>query len=68
MLRVYAYNRAAYRAYQKAGFREFGRRREAVWMGGRLWDAIYMECLATEFESPELGSALAPEEIGHEQG
>jgi RimJ/RimL family protein N-acetyltransferase len=63
MLRVYAYNRAAYRAYQKAGFREFGRRREAVWMGGRLWDTIYMECLATE-----LGSVLAPEEIGHEQG
>ena len=21
-------------------------RRESVWMGGRLWDTIYMECLA----------------------
>ncbi len=67
MLVVYAYNQAGYRAYQKAGFREFGRRREAVWMGGRLWDAIYMECLATEFESPVLGRMLAPAGINHEQ-
>lgn len=61
MLGVYAYNRAAHRAYQKAGFREFGRRREAVWMGGRLWDVIYMECLATEFTSPVLGRIFAPD-------
>ncbi len=61
MLSVYAYNRAAHRAYQKAGFREFGRRREAVWMGGRLWDIIYMECLATEFTSPVLGRIFAPD-------
>ena len=46
MLSVYAYNPAARRAYEKAGFRECGRRRESVWMGGRLWDTIYMEALA----------------------
>jgi RimJ/RimL family protein N-acetyltransferase len=49
MLRVYAYNLGGLRAYTKAGFREFGRRREAKMMGGHLWDVIYMECLASEF-------------------
>jgi RimJ/RimL family protein N-acetyltransferase len=49
MLRVYEYNRAGYRAYRKAGFRECGRRRQCKRLGDRLWDVIYMECLATEF-------------------
>lgn len=51
MLTVYAYNPAAIRAYEKAGFREFARRRESVWMGGRLWDTIYMECLAPDSDA-----------------
>ena len=49
MLRVYEYNRAGYRAYRNAGFRECGRRRQCKRLGDRLWDVIYMECLATEF-------------------
>jgi RimJ/RimL family protein N-acetyltransferase len=49
MLRVYGYNLAGYHAYQKAGFREWGRRRQCKQMGGKLWDVIFMECLATEF-------------------
>jgi diamine N-acetyltransferase len=61
MLRVFAYNRAGIRAYQKAGFREFGRRREAVWMGGQIWDVVYMESLATEFTSPVLADVFAPD-------
>jgi len=60
MLAVYAYNPAAIRAYEKAGFREFARRRASVWMGGRLWDTIYMECLATDFASPALLPPPAP--------
>ena len=52
MLTVYAYNPAAIRAYEKAGFRECGRRRASVWMGGRLWDTLLMECLAPAFASP----------------
>jgi diamine N-acetyltransferase len=62
MLRVFAYNLAGLRAYQKAGFREFGRRREAVFMGGRLWDVVFMECLASEFTSPVLAGVFAPDE------
>ena len=48
-LTVYEYNLAGRRAYSNAGFRECGRRRQAQWMGGKWWDVICMECLATEF-------------------
>ena len=61
-LAVFAYNPGAIRAYEKAGFRKIGRRREAKWMGGRLWDVIYMDCLATEFESSVLARVFAPDE------
>lgn len=54
MLTVFAFNPAGVRAYQKAGFKEFGRRRECRRMGGRLYDEVYMDCLASEFESPVL--------------
>jgi len=49
MLKVYEYNSAGFHAYKKAGFREIGQRRQCQLMDGRLWDEIYMECLATEF-------------------
>ncbi len=58
MLVVFEWNEAARRAYENAGFREFGRRRECRWMGGRFWDEVQMDCLATEFESPVLERAL----------
>ncbi len=61
MLTVYEYNLAGRRAYERAGFREFGRRRQSHWMGGRYWDEIYMDCLATEFASPVLGQVFAPD-------
>lgn len=62
MLTVYEFNHAGRRAYQKAGFKEFGRRRQCRMMGGRLYDEIYMDCLVSEFESPVLGRIFAPEE------
>lgn len=58
MLVVYEFNRGAIRCYEKAGFKEFGRQRQCLFMGGRLWDMVYMDCLATEFESPVLATAL----------
>lgn len=45
MLTVGAFNLAGIRAYEKAGFREIGRRRKCWLMGGRLWDRVYMECV-----------------------
>lgn len=62
MLRVYAFNPAAIRAYEKAGFRECGRRRESRLHAGRRWDEISMECLASDFESPVLRSILEPDQ------
>ena len=61
VLRVFEYNLVGLRAYEKAGFREFGRRREAQLLNGRLWDEIYMDCLSTEFESPVLRRIYAPD-------
>jgi RimJ/RimL family protein N-acetyltransferase len=62
MLTVYEFNLAAQRAYQKAGFREIGRRRGAKLMGGRYWDEIYMDCIASEFESPLLKTVFQPDQ------
>lgn len=60
-LRVHEYNLAGQRAYAKAGYREFGRRRQALLMGGKLWDTIYMDCLASEFTSTNLAAIFAPD-------
>jgi diamine N-acetyltransferase len=58
MLDTYEYNHAARRCYEKVGFREIGRRRESNWSNGRFWDKIYMDILASEFESPVLRAKL----------
>jgi RimJ/RimL family protein N-acetyltransferase len=50
-LRVSSANPRGLRAYQRAGFREAGRLREAQQIMGNLCDVIYMVCLATEFKS-----------------
>lgn len=63
MLTVYEYNLAGIRAYEKVGFRTIGRRRKSKIMGGKLWDTLYMEVLADEFESPVLGKILVPDQF-----
>jgi len=52
LLMTYAYNERAIRAYKRAGFREIGRWREAMRIGTRRYDVLYMDCLASEFTSP----------------
>lgn len=49
-LGVAEFNVAGIRAYQRAGFRESGRWRQRWLMGGKLWDYLIMDCLATEFD------------------
>ena len=74
MLTVFEFNQAGIRAYEKAGFREFGRRRQCRMMGGKLWDEIFMDCLNGEFERPvtpgkDWGfSAWLPPEVGTDYG
>ncbi|HEY8293448.1 MAG TPA: GNAT family protein [Thermomicrobiales bacterium] len=60
-LTVAEWNIAGQRAYAKAGFREFGRRRACWPMAGRWWDEVHMDALATEFESPVLARIFVPD-------
>jgi RimJ/RimL family protein N-acetyltransferase len=59
-LRVVDYNYAGLRAYEKAGFKEAGRLREAWQFGGKQHDLIVMDILASEFESPVLAQMVGP--------
>ncbi|MFN8538229.1 MAG: GNAT family protein [Thermomicrobiales bacterium] len=62
MLTTDSYNLAGQAAYRKAGFKEFGRRRECSFLNGKLHDFVYMDCLASEFTSPVLGAIFVPDE------
>lgn len=48
MLRVYDYNHAGIRVYQKSGFLEFGRRWECHRIAGKRADEVHMQCLASD--------------------
>jgi diamine N-acetyltransferase len=58
MLESYAFNENAIRAYERAGFRTIGRRRDSVLALGRRWDSILMDATAEGFESPVLAKLL----------
>ena len=63
ILHVFANNPRGVRAYEKAGFRVIGRRREARKLGQQRMDVIDMDALASEFDSPLLARQLyAPQE------
>jgi len=64
LLTAVSFNESGLRAYQRAGFREIGRRRECWLMGGRWYDEVYMDCIATEFDSPVLKHIFVPDEVG----
>ena len=68
MLQVTCNNERAIRAYTRAGFRVFGRRRESYRLGGQVFDEIVMDCLATEFRSPVLRRLLVPAAVGEGSG
>jgi diamine N-acetyltransferase len=55
-------NLAGIRAYQKAGFKEIGRRCQCRMMGGKLWDEVRMDCLSSGFDSPVLKRIYAPDD------
>jgi RimJ/RimL family protein N-acetyltransferase len=62
MLLVDSFNLAGQAAYRKAGFREFGRRRQGSLLNGTLHDLIYMDCLASDFQSPLLSRIFSPDQ------
>jgi diamine N-acetyltransferase len=58
LLEVMDWNAAGIRAYERAGFRVVGRRREALLSGGRRIDEVIMDAVPADFT----GSVLAPAE------
>jgi diamine N-acetyltransferase len=58
LLEVYPWNAGAVRAYERAGFKIIGRRRQALLHHGRRWDEIYMDAIASEFTGSVLSDRL----------
>lgn len=52
MLGTFSFNERALACYRKVGFKEIGRRRQARIIGDMKYDAVLMDMLAEEFESP----------------
>ena len=55
---VNAANERGIKAYRRAGFMMAGRLRQCDPLGGRAYDAILMDCLATEFQGGALKHLL----------
>jgi len=49
MLHVHSDNEQGIACYKKVGFREFGRRRDAIFKNGKYFDDVHMEVLAVEY-------------------
>ena len=58
LLRVFSYNERAIKVYERVGFKPVGRWRGAHRVGGRAFDVIFMDCLATEFTSLQVRDLL----------
>ena len=58
LLEVMPWNASAIRAYEKAGFRLVGRRRDALVAHGRRWDELYMDAVASDFEGSVVAARL----------
>ncbi len=50
MLKVYSYNERGFKSYKKCGFKEIGRRRDALLREGRRWDEIMMDIIPDDFK------------------
>jgi diamine N-acetyltransferase len=59
MLTVLPTNAAAIRAYEKAGFKRIGLRRDALSVVGERGDELLMDAVAGEFDSPVLAARRA---------
>jgi RimJ/RimL family protein N-acetyltransferase len=57
-LKYFAYNQRARTCYEKIGFKEIGRHREARIVMGRKYDEIFMDMLADEFTQSRLKKYL----------
>ena len=58
LLRVFAFNTRAIRAYEKVGFSEIGRRRGAVRLGAERFDTVFMDITADRVDTSALRAQL----------
>jgi RimJ/RimL family protein N-acetyltransferase len=58
MLGTFTFNQRAISCYEKVGFKEIGRRRQARIIGDKKFDAVLMDILAEEFESVYVNKLL----------
>lgn len=61
-LGVFGFNQAAISCYQKLGFKEAGRIRGARKIAGTRYDLIYMDMIASEYESIYVGEIIKHKE------
>jgi RimJ/RimL family protein N-acetyltransferase len=64
-LSVFEFNVRAIRAYEKVGFVEEGRARQAIFRDGRFWDEIHMSILASEWEARRMSEPDAGTDPGN---
>ncbi|MEA4920419.1 MAG: GNAT family protein [Clostridiaceae bacterium] len=48
MLKVFAFNERAIKCYQKTGFKEIGRRRQAYYLNGKYHDEVFMDIIRSD--------------------
>lgn len=58
MLKVFSFNTRAIKAYEKVGFRVFGKRTGCYYVNDRYYDELYMEILSKDFKSDLLDEKL----------
>jgi len=58
MLGAFSFNERAIRTYLSLGFQVIGRRREARLIGGKAYDAVFMDMLESEFRAQHPSSLL----------
>lgn len=58
MLEVFSFNERAINAYKRCGFKEIGRRRQSITYGNHVFDEVFMDILAEEFQGSHLESFI----------
>ena len=61
-LAVLEFNHRGMRAYRRAGFSEYARRRESRLHNGHRWDMVFMDALSSEWDSPVMEELMAPDQ------
>lgn len=66
LLAYFSYNARGAKAYRKLGFSEIGRRREAVWYNGQVYDEVLMDILEEEFRQGPFQTVVQMDLSGYE--